>query len=223
MFDELPETNPIKDTRKPRAIVAATLIQAALVLTIVLIQMAVPHRFGTFGLTSTSAAAGLPPLGQTLDQPANESHPKPVHKVEAHPIASQPEPSKPEETTSDAVARGQQEGIPGGIENGVPGGTGGAVRVGGNIRRPEIIKLVKPEYPPQAISARIEGVVVLEATVTEQGDVADVKVISGPPMLIPAAIKAVEEWKYEPTLINGRPVSVILTANVNFSLRNARK
>jgi len=223
MFDELPETNPIKDTRKPRAIVAATLIQAALVLTIVLIQMAVPHRFGTFGLTSTSAAAGLPPLGQTLDQPANESHPKPVHKVEAHPIAPQPEPSKPEETTSDAVARGQQEGIPGGIENGVPGGTGGAVRVGGNIRRPEIIKLVKPEYPPQAISARIEGVVVLEATVTEQGDVADVKVISGPPMLIPAAIKAVEEWKYEPTLINGRPVSVILTANVNFSLRNARK
>ena len=222
MFDELPETNPIKDTRKPRAIVAATLIQAALVLTIILIQMAVPHRFGTFGLTS-SAAAGPPPLGQNLYQSANESHPKPVHKVEAHPIASQPEPSKPEETTSDAVAGGQQEGIPGGIENGVPGGTGGAVRVGGNIRRPEIIKLVKPEYPPQAISARIEGVVVLEATVTEQGDVADVKVISGPPMLIPAAIKAVEEWKYEPTLINGRPVSVILTANVNFSLRNARK
>jgi protein TonB len=66
-------------------------------------------------------------------------------------------------------------------------------------------------------------VVVLEATVTERGDVADIKVISGPPMLTSAAIEAVEQWKYEPTLINGRAVSVILTATVDFSLRSPGK
>ena len=82
---------------------------------------------------------------------------------------------------------------------------------------------MKPQYPPQAIRARLEGDVVLEATVTEKGDIADVKVISGPPMLITAAVKAVEEWKYEPTLINGRAVSVILTAIVHFSLQSIGK
>jgi TonB family protein len=72
-----------------------------------------------------------------------------------------------------------------------------------NIRQPAIIKLVKPEYPPEAIKAHVEGVVILEATVTERGDVADIKVISGAPMVIPAAIKAVEQWKYERILLFG--------------------
>ena len=74
----------------------------------------------------------------------------------------------------------------------------------------------------QMISGTSAAPPTVEATVTERGDVADIKVISGPPMLIPAAIKAVEEWKYEPTLINGRPVPVILTARVSFSLRQSR-
>jgi protein TonB len=102
----------------------------------------------------------------------------------------------------------------------VPGGTGDAIRVGGNVRPPQIIKLVKPKYPPEAIRVRVEGAVILEATVTEKGDVVEVKVISGQPMLISAAVEAVQEWKYEPTFMNGRPVAVILTATVNFSLRS---
>jgi periplasmic protein TonB len=219
MFDELPATNPSKDTRKPRAIAAATLIQAALVTVLILLQMAVPQRFGNFQMISGTSAAPPPPLGQAPQQQVDKS-PKPSHKVEPHPVPAQPEPPKPEENTPEGVTNGHPEGVSGGIAGGEVGGTGDAVRVGGNIRQPEIIKLVKPVYPPEAIKARIEGVVVLEATVTERGDVADIKVISGPPTLIPAAIKAVEEWKYEPTLINGRPVSVILTAKVSFSLRH---
>ena len=62
--------------------------------------------------------------------------------------------------------------------------------------------------------------VILEAVVTEQGNVDKLKVISGPPLLIQAAIEAVQNWKYEPTVLNGQPVPVILTAKVNFSLGN---
>jgi TonB family protein len=220
MFDELPATNPSNDTRKPRAIAAATLIQAALVAVLILLQMAVPQRFGNFQMISGTLAAPPPPLGQAPHQQVDK--PRPPQKVESPATPAQPELPKPDKTIAEGVANGNLEGTPGGIAGGEVGGTGDAVRVGGNVRQPEIIKLVKPVYPPEAIKARIEGVVVLEATVTERGDVADIKVISGPPMLIPAAIKAVGEWKYEPTLFNGRPVSVILTARVSFSLQQSR-
>ena len=79
--------------------------------------------------------------------------------------------------------------------------------------------MVQPEYPSIAVHQRIEGVVVLEATVTEQGHVEKVKVISGPSALIDAAVRAVQQWQYEPTRLNGNPVAVLLTAKVNFSLK----
>jgi periplasmic protein TonB len=222
MFEDLPETNPLKNARKPRAIASAMVIQVILVATIILVQMSVPHRFGGFQLISGTSAAPPPPLGQPSPQRARELHPKPVQKVQPQSTVPQPEPPKPEETPS-GEAGGQIEGVEGGLRGGVPGGTGEAVRVGGNVREPQLIKLVKPEYPREAIHARVEGVVVLEATINEKGNVIDVKVLSGPPELIPAAIKAVQEWKYEPTFINGQAVPVILTANVKFSLRENLK
>src|SRR5438477_534530 len=154
MFDELPETNPSRDSRKPRAIAAATLIQAALVALLILLQMAVPQRFGNFQMISGTSAAPPPPLGQAPNQQVNK--PKPAQKVESHPAPAQPEPPKPDETIPEGVATGHPEGTPGRVSDGQVGGTGDAVRVGGNIRQPEIIKLVKPVYPPEAIKARIE-------------------------------------------------------------------
>src|SRR5262249_45336823 len=144
---ELPETNPSKDSRKPRAIAAATLIQAALVSVLILLQMAVPQRFGNFQMISGTSAAPPPPLGQAHHQQANK--PKPAPKAEPQPAPAQPEPPKPDETTPEGVANGHPEGTAGGIPGGQVGGTGDAVRVGGNIRQPEIIKLVKPVYPPE--------------------------------------------------------------------------
>jgi protein TonB len=129
------------------------------------------------------------------------------------------------------VPGGKIGGIPGGIPGGVIGGIPTAplpppkepVRVGGNVREPKVVKLVEPKYPPVAIRARVEGVVILEAVVTEQGTVDRLKVISGPPLLVQAAVEAVQNWKYEPTILNGQPVPVILTAKVNFSLGNSGK
>jgi protein TonB len=79
--------------------------------------------------------------------------------------------------------------------------------------------MVPPVYPKVASMARVSGSVVLEATVTEQGTVEEIQVISGHPLLIEAAINCVKQWQYEPTTLNGIPVPVILTAKVNFLRR----
>ena len=90
------------------------------------------------------------------------------------------------------------------------------VRVGGDVREPRVVRLVPPVYPPLASRARVTGTVILEATLTEDGTVDQIRVISGHPLLIDAAINCVKQWRYEPTLLNGVPVRVVLTAKVNF-------
>ena len=92
------------------------------------------------------------------------------------------------------------------------------VRVGGDVREPKLVKVISPKYPKAALIARVEGVVVLEATVTVNGTVEDIRAISGPPILVNAAKDAVKQWRYEPTLLNGVPISVILTAKLSFFL-----
>jgi protein TonB len=77
--------------------------------------------------------------------------------------------------------------------------------------------VVPPIYPPLASKARVSGTVVLEATLTAQGVVDQIRVVSGHPLLTEAAIDAVKQWQYEPTLLNGVPVPVILTARVHFN------
>ena len=90
------------------------------------------------------------------------------------------------------------------------------VRAGGVIREPRAVKVVPPVYPALAMRARVSGTVVLEATLTEEGTVDKIRVVSGHPLLVEAAINCVKQWRYEPTLLNGVPVAVILTAKVHF-------
>jgi protein TonB len=90
------------------------------------------------------------------------------------------------------------------------------VRVGGDVKEPRPVRVVAPVYPLLASKARVGGIVVLEATLTAQGTVEEIRVISGHPLLVDAAIACVKQWQYEPTLLNGVPVPVILTAKVSF-------
>jgi protein TonB len=92
------------------------------------------------------------------------------------------------------------------------------VRVGGEIKEPTKLKNVAPVYPDAAKQARVQGVVILECTIGPRGDVADVKVLRGIPLLDQAAIDAVKQWVYTPTLLNGVAVPVIMTVTVNFKL-----
>jgi len=92
------------------------------------------------------------------------------------------------------------------------------VRVGGQVQETKIISKVDPVYPPLAKQARVEAVVMLEVTVNEQGEVANVRVIRSHPLLEQAAIDAVKQWRYQPTLLNGQPVPVVATVTVEFRL-----
>ena len=160
--------------------------------------------------------------------------PTPVTNPNAAPIEApkeiMPEPPAP--------ATGVSEGVPGGVEGGIPGGTIGGV-VGGlpaapppppppparrsasaatSRRRPRRTN-VNPIYPPIAQSARVQGIVIIEATIGTDGRVKDAKVLRSIPLLDQAALDAVKQWKFTPTLLNGVPVPVIMTVTVNFTLQ----
>jgi protein TonB len=93
------------------------------------------------------------------------------------------------------------------------------IRPGGAVLPPERTAYTAPNYPALAKSARIEGTVILEATIDEHGIVRDVRVLRSIPLLDRAAIDAVSQWRYTPTRLNGRAVPVILTVMVSFTLR----
>ena len=92
-----------------------------------------------------------------------------------------------------------------------------AVRVGGRIRAPNKIKDVKPVYPAIAQAAHVTGVVMIEATIGPDGKVLDANIVRSIPMLDQAALDAVRQWEYVPTLLNGVPVPVLMTVTINFT------
>ena len=92
------------------------------------------------------------------------------------------------------------------------------VKIGGIVQAAKILRQVKPIYPPLAKQARISGEVRLEAVISRDGTVASLQVMSGHPLLVPAALDAVRQWLYRPTLLNGDPVEVLTQIEVHFKL-----
>jgi protein TonB len=92
------------------------------------------------------------------------------------------------------------------------------VRKGGDVQMANLIRRIDPLYPPLARQARIQGVVELVGIVATDGHIRQLRVISGHPMLVKAAIDAVSQWLYRPTLLNGEPVEVEAPITVNFRL-----
>jgi TonB family protein len=92
-------------------------------------------------------------------------------------------------------------------------------RTGGVIREPRKVRHVAPEYPALAVAARVQGRVVLDCVIDEDGRVSSVTVLKPQPLLEAAAVDAVRQWRYVPTLLNGTRVSVLLTVTVDFRLR----
>ena len=119
-------------------------------------------------------------------------------------------------------------GVPGGVIGGLVGGLGGIPApsepeptiyvVRGKLERPEKIVHIDPVYPAIATAARVEGLVILEATIDGEGNVGNLRVLRSIPLLDAAAVDAVKRWKYEPTVIGNTPVSVLMTVTVKFAL-----
>jgi periplasmic protein TonB len=141
------------------------------------------------------------------------------------------EDEAPPQMASAGVVGGVPGGIPGGQMGGVIGGiisstpvavpkvaTPQRVRVSQGVSTGLLIRKVNPTYPPLARQARIQGTVVLHAVISKDGSIENLQLVSGHPMLAPAAIEAVKQWKYKPYLLNGEPVEVDTEVQVNFTL-----
>ncbi len=114
-------------------------------------------------------------------------------------------------TTSTAAA---PAGAPG-----APPPPGAPIRVGGDVKTPTKIQHVNPVYPQEAQEAKVSGMVIIEATIDIEGSVETTKVLRSVPMLDQAALDAVKQWRFTPTILNGAPVPVIMTVTVNFTLQ----
>jgi protein TonB len=139
-----------------------------------------------------------------------------------------------EEEAPPVMGSGVMGGVPGGVPGGSMGGVIGGmisstaaipkvatpqrVRVSSGVSTGLLIKRVQPNYPPLARQARIQGQVVLQAEISKEGAIQNLQLISGHPMLAPAAIEAVKQWRYKPYLLNGEPVAVDTQVVVNFTL-----
>lgn len=92
------------------------------------------------------------------------------------------------------------------------------VRLDGSVAAGNLVSQTRPEYPPLAKAARVQGTVKFDALIGKDGTVQNLHLISGPPLLVQAALQAVQQWIYKPTLLNGQPVDVNTTIDVNFTL-----
>jgi len=150
---------------------------------------------------------------------------------------------KEEELPPPSASAGVVGGVPGGVAGGSVGGVIGGIigsvpsaapppppppveqkkavqriRVGGQVQQANLIRQPKPIYPPLAKQARIQGVVRFEAIIGKDGTIQNLRLVSGHPLLVPAAQEAVKQWLYKPTLLNGEPVEVATVIDVNFTL-----
>lgn len=154
------------------------------------------------------------PLRLLRDKPAAQNSPVPVEvgprPRPADAVNKVASPSSPGAATPALIAGSPRPGVV--AQN-------GPLRVGGTIKPPIRLVNVNPVYPEDAQAAHVEGVVILQITIGEDGPVTNARVLRSIPMLDQAAIDAVLQWVYEPTLLNGVPVEVEMDAYINFTLR----
>ncbi len=189
----------------------------------------------TYVFTPPPPPAPPPPAGATRAPKTVIQQPKIVEPTPL--VAPKVIPKAVPETAQSAVAApqigepgGVPDGVPGGVLGGVLGGTGAlpgppappknpaVVRVGGNVKPPQLIQKVQPEYPTVARMAHVQGQVVIDAVISKTGKVISEQAVSGPSLLVPSALDAVKQWKYKPTYLNGQPVNLAMQVTVDFKL-----
>jgi protein TonB len=145
-----------------------------------------------------------------------------------------------EEPPAQPVLGGETGGVPGGVPGGQLGGVLGGIlggsrqfaqppppksathvgpyHVGAKVQAPRLIYQVQPIYPALAKQVRVQGDVVIDSVIDQQGKVTQMRVVSGNPLLVQSAVQALEQWRYQPTLLNGEPVPVDMFVTVHFQL-----
>jgi protein TonB len=244
MFEEMVISSPNpKKTNKPWTVLLSMLFQVGFLLILILIPLIYTEALPKTMMATMLTAPPPPPPPPPPPAAAQIVHVKPqAHLMDAGKLVAPkviPKDVKiiKEDAEPDMGAVGMTGGVPGGVAGGsmggvlggVIGGMGGAppppkpkqtgpLRVGGNVQAARILNRVQPMYPPLARQTRISGTVRLHAIISKDGSIQQLEVMSGHPLLQQAALDAVRQWRYQPTLLNGDPVEVDTTIDVIFSL-----
>src|SRR5215468_1918491 len=244
MFEEMvvsSQTN--KKTNKPWTVMLSMIIQVTLLGILILIPLIYTEALPKAMLSTMLVAPPPPPPPPPPPAPAQVIKVKPqVHLMQNNQLVAPkviPREVKiiKEEAEPDPGAMGMTGGVPGGVAGGSMGGVLGGViggagaapppppkaavtrtRVGGAVQAAKLVNRVQPIYPPLARQTRISGTVKLHAIIGKDGSVQQLQVVSGHPLLVQAALDAVKQWRYQPTLLNGEPVEVDTEIDVIFSL-----
>jgi periplasmic protein TonB len=236
------ETPTEEDHRNPLDLVASLLLHILIVGVVVLIPLFFTHtidlgQFEQTFLVAPRPPAAPPPPAQAVK--AVKAVPRPIpQQAITQPVAI---PAKirvvhDEPPPPDAGALGVEGGVPGGVPGGVLGGIIGGtgniappppsaahptheiLRVGGDVKEPQVIYAPQPAYPILAQTGKIQGTVVIDAVIDENGRVVQERAISGPALLMRAALNAVSQWRYQPTILDGQAVSIRMHVTVKFRL-----
>jgi periplasmic protein TonB len=233
MFDQLVISSAhANKTHKPWAVALSATVQAVIVGILILIPLiyteALPKGFMNTFLVAPAPPPPPPPPAQPVKAIVRPRIVTPQKMVAPTVIPKKIEVIKDE---APDVGAGVEGGVGGGAVGGVLGGIiGGAapppppkptqtrIRVGGNVAAAKLTHQVQPIYPQIAKTAHVSGTVLLHAIIAKDGTIQELQYVSGPPLLMRAAMDAVREWRYSPTLLNGEPVEVDTTIQVVFTL-----
>ncbi len=236
MFDDLVESNVVaKKTNKSWTILISTAFQVLCVVVLILIPLIYTEALPRAMMATLLIAPPPPPPPPPPPAVVEVKVIRPVARLLTQGRLMQPR-AIPKNVTVFREAELPPEVAPtGGVFGGVDsllgglgeGSTGAAppppvrvtrTRVGGQVQEARIIARPNPIYPPLARQARIQGRVVLHAIIDKEGRVVQLEQVSGHPLLTQAAMAAVQNWRYQPTVLNGEPVEVDTTIDVNFVL-----
>ena len=244
MFEEMVVSSQTsKKTNKPWTVVLSMAIQVSLLAILVLIPLiyteALPKAMLATGLVAPPPPPPPPPppAVQQIVKVRPQVHLMQNNQLVAPKVIPKDVKIIKEEAEPDPSAMGMTGGVPGGVAGGSMGGVlggviGGAgapppprpnvtrIRQGGAVTQASLINKISPVYPPLARQTRVSGTVRLHAIISKDGSVQQLEVMSGHPLLVQAALDAVRQWRYRPTLLNGEPVEVDTTIDVIFSLNS---
>jgi protein TonB len=237
MFEELVVSSPhSKKTNKPWTIVVSMVFQSLFLAILLLIPLIYTEALPKAMLATLLVAPPPPPPPPPPPAQVTVIKRPQVHLIDAGKLVAPkviPKDIKIIKEEAEPDMGGMSGGVVGGVSGGSMGGTIGGVigsvappppkqqsriRVGGNVTAARVLNRVNPVYPPLARQTRISGTVRLHAIIAKDGTVQQLEVMSGHPLLVQAALDAVRQWRYQPTLLNGEPVEVDTTVDVIFSL-----
>jgi periplasmic protein TonB len=229
------EEDPRTRGRRAAQTGLALALQLAIVGTLLLVPLLFTEGIDLYKFNTTLLLAPPPPAAPPPPMRAQAVVPKQSF-IKAQLTAPTVIPKRIAETVPDAgsMAPAMAGGVPGGVGDVLGGSvTGppppppvaverpkGPIRIFSGMKEPRLLYEPPLVYSPVAMQAHVSGTVVLEAIIDEHGNVTQVQVISGPPLLLNSAIKAVAGRKYEPTILDGQPVSIRLNVKVDFRLRS---